>query len=237
MPIRTNKRDGLVFEFYTRRKKPVENDSWISFYKGWRGICFQFGPASYFDNRWNIRFSLGWGCLYIHLPVYSKHEQCDPPTYGFYYFERALWFNLGKRVKKISMPHDLDWVRTSCLRKDGTWEHELKGAPNKDFWDKNKWADKLWSESYPYTYVLKSGEVQKRTATVRVEEREWRMKLFRWTKLFAKKRRTISIDFDAEVGERTGSWKGGTVGCGYEMRDGELPEQTLRRMEVERKFT
>ena len=57
-----------------------------------------------------------------------------------------------------------------------------------------------------------------------------------WTSLFSKKRRSIDIDFNDEVGEETGSWKGGCTGCGYTMLDGELPEQTLRRMEKERKF-
>lgn len=48
--------------------------------------------------------------------------------------------------------------------------------------------------------------------------------------------RGIDVDFDGEVGERTGSWKGGTVGCSYESRPGETPVQTLRRMERERRF-
>jgi hypothetical protein len=39
-----------------------------------------------------------------------------------------------------------------------------------------------------------------------------------------------------EVGERTGSYKGGTLGCSHKMLKGETPLQTLRRMEKERKF-
>jgi len=45
------------------------------------------------------------------------------------------------------------------------------------------------------------------------------------------------VKFSDEVGERTGSWKGGVIGTGSEMRPGESPEQCLRRMERERKFT
>ena len=46
----------------------------------------------------------------------------------------------------------------------------------------------------------------------------------------------INIDFSDEVGERSGSWKGGRLGCSYNMQPGETPLQTLRRMEAERKF-
>jgi hypothetical protein len=44
------------------------------------------------------------------------------------------------------------------------------------------------------------------------------------------------IEFNDEVGERTGSWKGGTLGCGYNLLPNETPLECLRRMEKERKF-
>jgi hypothetical protein len=167
-------------------------------------------------------------------------------------------------------------VRTSILLKDGTWDHERKGDKQtlggkaidrwklrRDFLEKRK-----WQETYPYTYVLKSGEVQKRMATVGVEEREWRWRWFTWLPTTIAKRglwmvfpanspepvvrvgwydaprkpllgnvqRTISVDFSDEVGERSGSWKGGCTGCAYEMKPDETPWQTLMRMERERKF-
>ena len=46
----------------------------------------------------------------------------------------------------------------------------------------------------------------------------------------------IDVQFDGEVGERSGSWKGGTVGCGYDKLPHESIEQCLRRMEKEREF-
>jgi len=73
-------------------------------------------------------------------------------------------------------------------------------------------------------------------ATISVEEREWRPRWFKWIGLFNKIRTTIDDDFDAEVGERSGSWKGGTLGCGYELLPKETPLQCLRRMERERIF-
>jgi hypothetical protein len=39
-----------------------------------------------------------------------------------------------------------------------------------------------------------------------------------------------------ECGERKGSWKGGTLGCSYELLPNETPLDCLKRMEKERKF-
>jgi len=88
----------------------------------------------------------------------------------------------------------------------------------------------------PYTYKLKSGEIQERTATFYIDRYEWRRRIWPWAPWFNKRVDLIEVSFDDEVGERTGSWKGGTIGCGYDMRPGETGLQTLRRMERERKF-
>jgi len=83
----------------------------------------------------------------------------------------------------------------------------------------------------------------------------------KWFPTIRKKRKTIDVKFSyggpfkrfviiekqgfkipnskeetGEVGERTGEWKGGTTGCGYQMLPNETPLETLRRMEKERKF-
>jgi hypothetical protein len=56
-----------------------------------------------------------------------------------------------------------------------------------------------------------------------------------WSNLFNRIRTTIGVEFNDEVGERSGSWKGGTLGCGYEILPNETPLMCLRRMEKERK--
>ena len=91
-------------------------------------------------------------------------------------------------------------------------------------------------EYHPYRYVLKNGTVQDRDATIYGDEREWRWKWFTWLPWPNKISRCISVEFSDEVGERTGSWKGGTIGCDYEWRHDETMLQALRRMEKERKF-
>ncbi len=47
---------------------------------------------------------------------------------------------------------------------------------------------------------------------------------------------SIDVTFNDEVGERSGSYNGGCIGCGYDLLTNETPEQCLRRMEMERKF-
>lgn len=170
--------------------------------------------------------------------VYRKeqYDECEPPSYGIYYHMDQIGIRYGTKVKLYDMPWAFDWIRTSCLKKDNTWETETR-KNRKEFWNEDKWKDILFNEQYPYIYVKNDGTIQKRIATIKVEEREWRLKYFKWFKFIRKVRRDIDINFDKEVGEREGSWKGGTLGCSYEMKKGETPYDTLKRMEKERKFT
>lgn len=197
-----------------------------------------------------IVFIVGVGSVYLHLPFKTGLMGCDEGRrWGFYFYYHEGLSNsnlvllLGKNTKFINFPWNLKWYRTSYLKQTegvsldlgiGEWVHEYQGK-NMDFWS-DYWKGILWEKTYPYTYILNSGEVQERQATIKVEEREWRRRWLMWTPLFNKVQRCIDVKFNDEVGERTGSWKGGTVGCGYEMLPNETPLQTLRRMEQERKF-
>lgn len=274
----------------------IFRNDWIHIYKGFDKTQFKVGPASYFDDRLHFSFTptlfipiigifftglsfwsliwlpfmfIGYGNIYLDLPIYSGIDDSEPPQYGFYFygegrklFFNSFWLCLGKKTKCIHMPWEWDWVRTSVLKKDGTWEHETyqlkKKKIFKEFY-KDEWKIVIWTESYPFTYVLKSGKVQHRIAELKVEEREWRWRGLRWFPFINKIRKDISINFSyggpivrevivekngfqlknkytGEVGEETGSWKGGTLGCGYNMLPNETPLETLRRMEKERTF-
>ena len=46
----------------------------------------------------------------------------------------------------------------------------------------------------------------------------------------------IEIEFDKEVGKKKGSWKGGCIGCSYDLKPGETAEECLKRMGKEREF-
>lgn len=127
-------------------------------------------------------------------------------------------------------PFDLRHIRSSVRCADGSWESDV------GIWERNKTPDHREVLTFHYRYLLKNGTVQERTATIYVGQMEWRPLCLKWTTLFAKVRTTINITFSDEVGERTGSWKGGTTGCSWELLDRETPEQALRRMEKERIF-
>lgn len=226
----------------SKKEKWIYESKWIIFYFT-RVFDISFELCGYFDNRPRINLDLFFFSLTIILPFKNSWtDECDPPKWGIAYHNQKLWIyrggkgnmNGGCKWWTMNMPWQPDWVRTSNLRKDGIWEHETPGN-RKNFYE-DHWEEVIWSESHPYRYTLKNGQVQERIATIKVEEREWRWHWFKWLPLTKRISRSISVRFNDEVGERTGSWKGGTLGCGYDLIDPELPVQCLRRMERERIF-
>jgi hypothetical protein len=165
------------------------------------------------------------------------YDQCEPPQYGIYICDNQLCICYGEKTKLYDFPWSLAWIRTSFLTVDGKWINETANTRDMNLWDENKWKNIIMTETYPYTYITKNNTIQECLATIKVEEREWRWKSFKWLKLTRKIRKDINVSFNSEIGEKKGSWKGGVLGCSYEMRYNETPYQTLKRMEKERKFT
>ena len=136
------------------------------------------------------------------------------------------------------MPWHSEWVSTEILSLDlerTVWKDKRRsGRRMSDNYEARKAAELANSFSTPYQYILKSGEVQNRVATAHVERMSHG---YRWFPLPINKRVSIWVSFDQEVGEDTGSWKGGTTGCGYTLKKGETPLGCLHRMEQERKFS
>ena len=173
-------------------------------------------PSDWHEHRraW-VRLGLIIGSINFSFPwkwVVEDHHQCSGPTYGFTFYSDLLWIDYGKSKGLRSDPR-------ICISMPWSWAHK---------------EHKILSEkeTHSYRYVLKSGEVQERQATINAELRRWS----RWWIPFKKVVRSIDVTFSDEVGERSGSWKGGCIGCGYEMLPNERPVDTLRRMEHERKF-
>lgn len=157
---------------------------------------------------------------HLWINIWSKRNEtvrADP------WWVRGVSFNLN--------PFEWRFMRHEVRMADGSWAL----VPS---WKLGENRVELQPEAfiYPYIYHLKNGEDQHRTATVKVERRAWRPLCLRWTSLFEKVRTCIDVGFNEEVGERSGSWKGGCVGCGYDLISGESAEQCLRRMERDRKF-
>lgn len=198
-------------------------------------IDFKWG---YFDQRCSINVCFIWGEFKINLPFKTKiPESCDTPRYGIDVNNNTFWIHLGGKMNDWEQCDSkwitwelpffswvFDWHKVQ--KPDGSW-HTCKRT---DF----DYREKAHKETYPYTYTLNSGEVQEREATCYVEERQWHRK---WLPFLRMNNRSISIDFSDEVGEGTGSWKGGTVGCNYDLNKGESIKDCLKRMESERKFS
>jgi len=249
-----------MIKFNFTEKDTEDYKKWVSFYpKRDKGTGFElvYDSNGYFDPRpqintnittlislalpfislWLLPLSLllcfySWGSLYINLPFDTgRNNTAESKSYGitFYHcdsgFPNQFWV---RGLKSFDFPWTFKFWKREVLHKSG-WRKEEKGD---DFWDKDKWKNEIILETHPYTYTLKSGEKQKRTATIHQEKRYWR----RWFNLLSKCNHSIEVEFSDEVGERSGSWKGGCIGCSYTIKKGETPSECLRRMEKERKF-
>lgn len=176
-------------------------------------------PSDWHEHRMGwVRVSLGFITIAVAFPwkwVVPDEGQCSGPRYGFSFFGDKLWLYFGKDTG-----HSRDPRRYIAISMPWEWrhrEHAVLDAP----------------DNLSYRYVLRSGEVQLRMARIQAERRLWVRPWFPRSR----ESRYISVEFDEEVGEQTGSWKGGVLGCGFDMLPGERPVDTLRRMERERKFT
>jgi hypothetical protein len=258
-------------------KYMTEDPKWVSFYPTFNN-GFYLSKAGYFDERPELHTSmtqlialvllpilisqswsfillsplliLGYGSLYIHLPIRTGIQDCDSAAWGVNYHDNRLWLYIGgggnseggRKWITVGMPWELKWVRTSTKMKDGyDWFHETNNTrktyepdPEGLILGSYDWLEKYkWTETHPFVDKYDGTVVN---ATIGIVEREWRPKWFQWTSLFAKTSKTIDVTFDEEVGKRKGSWKGGTIGCGYELKPNETPYAALKRMEHEREF-
>lgn len=225
-----------------QRERWCYKNNWMSFYFG-SGFQLSYKTCGYFDPRHQVTIALIFFHLTICLPIRShRTTECDPPKWGVAYHDQTFWiyrggkgnFQGGNKWWTIGMPWEYVWVRTSTLRKDGDWEHSRPG----NYWDpsSDKNLDNIWYLTVPYTYTLRSGELQHCLATMHVKEWEWRRRWLKWTSFKAKVTRDIEVEFDAEVGESAGSWKGGVIGTSFTLLPGEEPIDCLRRMERDKKF-
>ena len=201
--------------------------TWGEFSPGW-GFALQL---CHFEEHWSLHIRPLFGNLYFYL-CRSRSDPVDiVDSWGFSWnwisdLRTGIHFSWGAKTKIIDLPWAWSHVRTSFMLAGGSWERQVG-------WEK---PEQLWTATYPYRYVLRSGEVQNVTATITVDEMEWRWRWLMALPFPRMVRRSIEVNFDGEVGDDAGSWKGGTIGCGYSMRKGEHPLQCIRRMERERLF-
>jgi len=238
-----------------------EIPKWLNLLGAWRinkeSIDFKWGyfaprfafefvlhRGTYFDCRYALSFALGWGLFQIYLPFKTRLEEgCVMPEYGFKIYSDTLWIYKGGDYEcgqtqngywALDLPFfSYTFVGHWIKDKDDKWvvmDHKNNDSNIEPWIFREQGA---YTETHPYTYTLKSGEVQERTAICSVEKRKWHRK---WFPFLTMERTVIDIEFNDEVGERTGSWKGGTIGCSYEMLPNESIKDCLKRMEQTRKM-
>jgi len=214
---------------------------------------------------WALKATFGYGdsdsglCLHACVPfVFSVYiviphvYHCKESELGIASHHGGLW--LYTFTDSMESRSDFPWwKKTHCWRYPWDLKHHLteilehkaahkaqpiwndKGKRGISEFEERQAAQATVSQTYDYTYTRKNGEVQQRRATVYVERMTH---LAKWYPIVPIKRVStdIWVNFNEEVGEGTGSWKGGTVGCGWSMKPTETPLECLRRMESERKF-
>ena len=207
----------------------------------WRGWL---NDGQSVEISWNKR---GWdfGCgLYVHGDDHDRSRR----LWHVAMWKLSIWLPIGFSRGKTELGDEPQWSisASGAFGLNLHWRHWRKHfewpwswhtlayeKATSDGW-KSVFDDCehfLWRS--PYKYVLKSGEVQNRIATVSLRRHVICYRAFKAIGWPRWRKKSIDVGFDAEVGERTGSWKGGVLGCGYDLRKDESIEQCLRRMEAE----
>lgn len=187
-------------------------------------------------------------------------RRCDECSCGVAIHNNSFWvYPLSYRMRSAEkgdpwyrrtfawdFPWQLDWYSTEVLEQNTRelaqpiWlerkgDRKRLGIDSFKMMDSQRAAAADVTQIHDYKYTLKNGNMQQRKASVHVTRTEWRA---RWWPIIPIKKVSTCIDvvFNEEVGEGVSGWKGGCVGCGYEMLPKETPLECLRRMERDRKF-
>lgn len=220
--------------------------------KSWGSGDDDAGPAS-------LRISLVWFTFIVWLPpvLWPQRKKVYPARwdaatierlgrnwywdvevreYGFSYSDGFLQISYG--IHPGDSSRDQSWCKHLPWTQWQHVRHSLYGLDGEHFWTEpkgSKWdAYRDAKEACPVVkFAFQDFDGTELIATTRIEEREWHFGTgwFRWLSWFrpAKIRRSLDIEFSDETGPEKGSWKGGTIGTGTDMKPGELHEAAFRR--------
>lgn len=229
----------------------VERD-WLSFYPRFskQGFTFEISPWRVFNSKTRIHTNVtsllylitpllfgwewflvlspmllfSWGELLLKFGIFrDKNNEYDYPCYGIIFYSvngetpNYVCIRHGKKTRIIYLPwHKKLYKREFHAQNGGTTDKEHEAI----------------KERHLYKYTLESGFVQDRMASVVEKKITWTS----WWGLKKEVERRIEVKFNLEVGEDTGSWKGGVLGTSFQMKEDETALQALRRMEKTLKF-
>lgn len=227
---------------FRRKGSQLEIGNWYTGWKSWKfEITFRDHGYDEDDNddRAELHISMfGWHSVF-KLPFKCKNivRWREEKKYGISIHMRTVFFHWGFDLKGWGIPF-ITYDRC-CRWERYTGPEEFVDIPSN--WDTAPYMvnyregckdPSTWS--FVYTDPYDGAQVP---CKFWVEELEWRPKWLGWTKLFRKVRRSIEVEFSEEMGPRKGSWKGGTIGCGFNMLPGEHPTETILRMQRDYDFS
>lgn len=197
-------------------------------------LAFQFYNHGSDEDEWNLQFCPLFFSAYIILS--EQNKKClddDGWSYGFYMYDWTdLVMEWGKKRFRWMIPFvSYDWAFTEVM--DINKNIVYRDVPGTGNFDERHKLENECKVDFPYSYTPKWGEVQNTTAKVNISRRCWKRK---WCKFFPLIRTSIEVTFDPSIGDDNDGWKGGCVSCSWDLKEGETAEQSLRRMEKERRF-
>lgn len=196
------------------------------------------------DYRERHDASKYWDAATIARMGRDWYEEVFPCEYGFTVSDGALHVHYGPQTHDSTTTksdvHFLPWrelrmVRHALVNPDGDviWDMHDNDGVRGSFGD--CYAVRQGMPKISFAFDDFDGE--RIQANTHIEIREWLRgtKWCKWLSLFTRRKvsRTLDIDFSKEVGPRKGSWKGGTLGHGIEMKPDETHEDAFRRYCIE----
>ena len=226
-------------KIFRKRENQYEIGRWYIGWKSWK-FDLTYRSHGYDSPNAELHISmLGWHSIII-LPWICEDKDAgwrEEKKYGVSIHGNTVFWHWGYDLKGWDIPFvsygtAVRWDRYVGPKEFDDRRSNWETHPHKTRYTGGCEAPTIWACNYtdPYDGMIVPCKFW-------VEEMEWRPKWLKWTKLFAKKRRFIEVEFSAEMGPRKGSWKGGTIGCGFKMLPGECPTETMARMQREYTFS
>lgn len=192
---------------------------------------------------WRIRHEAHWDDATVARLGRNHYFVTCEREFGFALSDMGngydfLQLHFGAQTHDSSTTMDwcchLPWKQSPCVRNsvyapDGThFATEPRGRDRNFF----EWME--MKERCPASHFgFEDYDGEMIVATCVIEEREWHRGegWFKWLRWFypAQIRRSLNLQFSAEVGPEKGSWKGGTTGHGIDMLPNETPRQAFER--------
>lgn len=185
---------------------------------------------------WRVKHKANWDAATVARLGRDWYYETHPREYGFSLSDGFFQLFLGPQthdsITTKSWAKRLPWMNWRHVR------HSLYRTDGSHFWTEPKKSDIseyiAQRDSCPkVSFEFDDFDGERITATCHVEEREWRFGegWFKWLSIFRRPRveRSLSLEFDKEVGPEKGSWKGGIVGHGTDMLPSDTCESAFRR--------